>query len=242
MSDWAKHKLVCDKIANDPEKPRKVYLVLTNRGEGQLYAFYKLKKAEKFALENNGDVRRPYGFEEYEDLSKKRSLMMMDMVAGNLPEELKFKMFPELRPEGQVEVAPFERITGADLETVKSTMFMSSDKVESLIRDPTAFLQDLSGINIIHVGGANGTRKSATGDFTGGGRAMAVDHPSYQRPISATKDFFVNGKPSEITIVIACCRGCTVWCASASQNAEKEAKDRNSTDDKGVTWVVERSR
>ena len=244
MSDWAKHKLVCDKIANDPEKPRKVYLVLSNRGEGQLYAFYKLKKAEKFALENNGDVRRPYGFEEYEDLSKKKSLMMMDMFAGNLPEELKFKMFPELRPGGQVEVAPVERITGADLETVKSTMFMSPDKVELLKRDPTTFLQGLSGINVIHAGGANGTRKSATGDFTGGGRAMAVDHPSYQRPISATKDFFVNGKPSEITIVIACCSGCTLWCASvhfgadASQNAEKEAKDRNSTDDKGVSWVV----
>ena len=157
MSDWAKHKLVCDKIANNPEKPRKVYLVLSDRGEGQLYAFYKLKKAEKCALENDGDVRRPYGFEEYEDLSKKESLMVMDMFAGNL-------------------------------------------------------------------------------------RAIAMDHPSYLRPISATKDFFVNGKPSEITIVIACCRGCTVWCASASQNAEKEAKDRNSTDDKGVTWVVERSR
>lgn len=159
MSDWAKHKLVCDKIANNPEKPRKVYLVLSDRGEGQLYAFYKLKKAEKCALENDGDVRRPYGFEEYEDLSKKESLMVMDMFAGNL-------------------------------------------------------------------------------------RAIAMDHPSYLRPISATKDFFVNGKPSEITIVIACCSGCTLWCASvhfgadASQNAEKEAKDRNSTDDKGVTWVV----
>lgn len=63
----------------------------------------------------------------------------MDMFAGNLPEELKFKMFPELRPGGQAEVAPVERITGADLETVKSTMLMSPDKVELLKRTPRPF-------------------------------------------------------------------------------------------------------
>jgi hypothetical protein len=48
---------------------KKVYFVVESRGEGGHAAFYKKKEAEKWALERNGDVRRPRQFEVMEEFA-----------------------------------------------------------------------------------------------------------------------------------------------------------------------------
>lgn len=53
-----------------------------------------------------------------------------------------------------------------------------------------------------------------------------VDHPGYMRPVSATADFFVNGRPSTVQAVVAGDSGCIMFVAAvfAGANAEKLAR------------------
>ena len=71
----------------------------------------------------------------------------------------------------------------------------------------------------------------APSPFSGG--VMFFDHPMYHRPISATENFYVEGKkPSSVFVVEGGDRGCIAFVASvhagsnAKNAAEAEAKKR----------------
>jgi hypothetical protein len=53
-----------------------------------------------------------------------------------------------------------------------------------------------------------------------------IDHPCYMRPVSATADFFVRGRPSTVQVVVAGDSGCIQFVAAvfAGANAEELAQ------------------
>ena len=174
----------------------KIFVVVTNRGEGQLKVFDTRKMAEACALKENGDVRYPF-------LSE--TLAMHSVGFSNVC--------------GSAGVTDDGLLPGA---TVKLHSLRSSKELNRL----TGVLQGYDAETgrwvtklcangrTIHV--KPGNLKLQANDFWSAARAKVtanrkaagleagrifLDHQCYERPLSATENFYVEGKPSSVCVV-----------------------------------------
>ena len=111
--------------------------------------------------------------------------------------------------------------SGCETYAVFDQKAFTAEFMANLLK-PASACGSLGLKHVLHLGAAGSS--AAAGTNAAGLNATTRDHPTYKRPVSATKHFFVVGKPSSDWIVAAGDCGCTAKVFSVYAGSGAQAK------------------
>ena len=191
------HRLQCVPVSEDGRN--KIFVVVTMRGEGQLKVFDNRKLAEACALKENGDVRYTFWSETpaMHGAGLSGVWRLGAVSGGGLLPGATVKLH-SLRSSKEL-----NRLTGVlqgyDAEKGRwaTKLFATGRTIYVKPGNLKLYQADKESSSSWSAARAKVAARSKSGECG----MIVLDHQCYQRPLSATENFDVVGKPSSVCVV-----------------------------------------